>query len=71
MASYGRMKRAQAPFASAFGQIALGGAISDQAYAHAGLAAGYALGVKAQVDGQRAGTLGAFAGLSAGFAWLL
>jgi hypothetical protein len=69
----GNARRAEAQFASAFAQLTLGGAISDQAYAHAGLAAGYALGVHARVpvSGERAGTLGAFAGLSAGFAWLL
>jgi hypothetical protein len=64
--------RTQAVFASAFAQATLGGAISDQAYAHAGLAVGYALGVSGNDHyGHHAGTLGAFAGLSAGFAWLL
>jgi hypothetical protein len=63
--------RRQAPMASVFGQLTLGGAISEQAYAHAVLAAGYALGVHAKADGERSGTRGAFVGLSAGFAWLL
>jgi hypothetical protein len=70
-ATYGLTSDAQAQFASGFGQVTLGGAISDQAYAHAGLAVGYAFGVHAEVDGEELGTRGAFAGLSVGFAWLL
>lgn len=58
-------------FASGFGQATLGGAISDQASMHAGLAVGYARGVYADYDDGRAGIGGAFAGLSLGIVWSL
>jgi hypothetical protein len=69
--SYGERESALTPFLSAFPQLTLGGAISDQAYAHAGLAAGYAFGVRGNSRGEGAGTMGAFVSLSAGFAWSL
>jgi hypothetical protein len=70
--SFGARETALYPFASAFGQLSLGGAISDQAYAHAILAAGYAaLGVHAKENSDAARTDGAFVSLSAGFGWSL
>ncbi len=67
-----RRERSQTPSASVFGQLTLGGAISQQAYAHALLSAGYAVpGVQAHEQSERAGTQGAYVGLSAGFTWLL
>jgi hypothetical protein len=74
----GESRRRMGPFISGFAQLSFGGAISNQAYAHAGLAAGYGIGVhgrekdeRAGTQGASAGTMGAFVSLEAGFGWSL